>query len=114
MRQTVEAVVWEGHGNTPNFVGSLEKASEFLRELGAPIEPGQTKRSIERASKLAGFSYTRASDLWYRKARRVEDFEQDAIAAAVAKKRKLDATREFEELRTRMQRLEAMLSSVDS
>lgn len=114
MRSVVEAVAWESDENIPKIVGSVDSAAFFLRELGAPIEAGETKRAIERAAKRAGFSYTRAFDLWYRKARRVEEFEQEAIAAAVAKKRKLDADREFQELRTRMQRLEAMLASVDS
>jgi hypothetical protein len=113
MRQIVEAVAWESDGNTPNFVGRIETAAVFLRELAGTIEPGETKRAIERAAKRAGFSYSRTFDLWYRKARRVEEYETEAIAQAVIKKRKTDALREFSELRARMQRLEAMLAQSD-
>jgi len=114
MGQTVEAPVWEDHGNTPNFVGRIDNAAIFLRELAGEIKPGETKRAIERAGKLAGFSYSRAFDLWYRKARRIEEFEEEAIALAVADKRKLDAEREVQDLRARMQRLESMLARIDS
>ena len=113
MRENVGAVAWESDENIPNFVGRVETAAHFLRELAGPIQPSETKRAIERAGKLAGLSYTRSFDLWYRKARRLEDFEEQAIAAAVVKKRKDDARREFEELRTRMVRLESMLRQSD-
>ncbi len=113
MGAVVEAPVWENDENTPNSVGSVEAAREFLRELADTIEAGETKRAIERAGKLANLPYWRAFDLWYRKARRVEEFEQEAIAAAVAKKRKDDARREFQELRTRMARLESLLAQSD-
>jgi hypothetical protein len=113
MGQTVEVVAWESDENTPNFVGSVDKASEFLRELAGPITAGETKRAIERAGKRAGFSFTRTSDLWYRKARRVEEFEQEAIAAALVKYRRDVARREFHELRTRMARLETLLAQSD-
>lgn len=113
MGSVVEAPVWERDENIPNFVGSVHTAAVFLRELAGTIEAGQTKRAIERASNRAGFSYTRTSDLWYRKARRVEEFEQEAIAVAVVKKRKDDARREFQELKTRMARLESLLARSD-
>ncbi len=113
MRQSVGAVAWESDENTPNFVGSVEKASEFLRELAGPVKAGETKRAIDRAGKLAGLSFTRASDLWYRKARRVEEFEQESIAAALVKNRRVVARKEFHELRTRMARLETLLAQSD-
>lgn len=113
MGAVVEAPVWEGDGNIPNFVGSVHTAAVFLRELAGTIEAGQTKRAIERAANRSGFSYTRTSDLWYRKARRVEEFERAAIAVAVVKKRKDDARREFQELKTRMARLESLLAQSD-
>lgn len=113
MGQTIGAIAWESDENIPNSVGSVEAAAVFLRELAGPVQAGETKRAIERAGKLAGLAYWRAFDLWYRKARRVEEFEQEAIAAAVVKKRKDDARHEFQELRTRMARLESMLAQSD-
>lgn len=86
-----------------------------LRELSQPWEMGdKIKRAIERAAKRSGLSYWRAFDLWYGKARRIEQFEIEQVSAALAKKRKEEARHELHELRTRMERLESMLAQVDS
>lgn len=113
MRQSVEAEAWEGNENPPNFVGSLETALECLVEL-ANRQPGESvKTAINNASKRAGLSYSRTFDIWYRKARRIEQFEQDIIAEAVTKFRRDLARNEFHELRTRMARLESLLAQSD-
>lgn len=113
MRQSVEAEAWEHNENPPNFVGSLETALEYLVEL-ADRKPGESvKTAINNASKRAGLSYSRTFDIWYRKARRIEQFEQDIIAEAVTKFRRDLARNEFHELRTRMARLESLLAQSD-
>lgn len=114
MGQMLDAVAWESDENTPNFVGSIETAAEYLRELAEPRPAGDpVKAAIDRAAKRAGFTYTRTFDLWYRKARRIEQFEQDAIAAALLKRRREVARNEFHELRTRLSRLESLLAQSD-
>lgn len=86
-----------------------------LRELAGPGQRGdRIKAAIDRASRRAGLSYWRAFDIWYRKARRIEEFEADAIRSAVDKKRKEDARRELHELRLQIERLEARLNAADA
>jgi hypothetical protein len=90
------------------------EAAEALRELSKPWPDGdRVKRAIDRAAKLAGLEYWRAFDIWYRKARRVEDYESAAIAKALEEKNILDARNELSELRTRFDRLEASLARRD-
>lgn len=88
--------------------------SAQLRELSQPWEMGdKIKRAIERAARRSGLSYWRAFDLWYGKARRVEQFEIDQVAAALEHKRKEEARNELHELRTRLARLESLLAQTD-
>lgn len=82
-----------------------------LRELGEPLHP--VKSAIARAARAAGLTNTRTFDLWYGKARRVEQYERDAVAAALDKKRREAARNELHELRTRLLRLESLLVQSD-
>jgi predicted phage-related endonuclease len=92
----------------------LTDLSADLRELSEPWEMGdRIKAAIDRAARRAGLSYWRTFDLWYGKARRVEPHEREAIAAALAQKRKEAARNELHELRTRLARLEALLARDD-
>ena len=85
-----------------------------LRELAEPWFGGErVKRAIDRAARRAGLSYWRAFDIWYGKARRIEQFEYDAIADALDKKRKEALRNELHELRTRLARLESLLVATD-
>lgn len=94
-----------------------------LKELAEPWPSGsKVKEAIERAAKrvliphagkVERLSYWRAFDIWYRKARRIEQYEVDAIAEAIEKKRREAARNEFHELRTRLARLEAMFVQSD-
>lgn len=84
--------------------------ADGLKELAEPSTRGdRVKTAIERASRLSGLSYWRTFDLWYRKARKVEDFEIDAINEALAKKRAEETRNELQELRIRLARLESIL-----
>lgn len=90
------------------------EAAEALRELSRPWSDGQkVKVAIDKAAKLAGLSYWRAFDIWYRKARRVETSEADAIAEALRMKNAKDTRNELSDLRLRLARLEAILSQTD-
>ena len=85
-----------------------------LKELSEPWPTGsKIKQAIDRAAKAAGLSYWRTFDLWYGKARRVEDYEREAVAAALDKKRREAARNEFHELKTRLAILESRLNQVD-
>jgi hypothetical protein len=86
----------------------------MLRDLAEPWPPGdRTKAAIARAAKRAGLSYWRAFDIWYGKARRVEDAEQARIAEALDQRRREAARHELHELRIRIERLEALMARTD-
>ena len=88
--------------------------ADDLRELAEPSSRGdRVKVAIERAAKLSGLSYWRTFDLWYRKARKVEDFEIAAISEALDRKNRKDARNELQTLRLRIEALEARFSISD-
>jgi hypothetical protein len=65
----------------------MSDATAMLKELSQPWRPGEfVKEVIVRIAPLAGLTHTRAADIWYAKARRVEDHEIANIADALAKK----------------------------
>jgi hypothetical protein len=97
----------------------VSDAAASLRELAAPLEFGEpVKVVVERAARrvrpfLATFKFSRAYEIWYRRARRIEQFELDAIAQALDKKRREAARNELHELRTTIERLESRLAQID-
>ena len=59
-------------------------ASNLLKELSLPRPPGEfVRNAIDRSARLAKLTYWRGFDLWYRKARRVEQYELDQIREAL-------------------------------
>jgi hypothetical protein len=85
-----------------------------LRTLSEPWHRGdRIKAAIGRAADASGLTYWRTFDLWYGKARRVEHYEREAVAAALNKKRKEEARNELHELRSRLARLESLLVQSD-
>jgi hypothetical protein len=92
----------------------MSDASMMLRELSEPWSSGERIKSIlDRTSRMCRLSYWRTYDIWYRKARRVEPYEIEQIQEALRIKRERAARNEFHELKTRLARLEAALSSRD-
>jgi hypothetical protein len=82
--------------------------AEMLRALS---EPGQqVKAAMYDAAELTGLRYWRIFDIWYRKARRVEQHEVEKIRDAWRDKRERAAREELHELKRRIERLEARLS----
>lgn len=72
----------------------LAEAAIGLKRLVEPIPAGdRVKSQIARAAKAAKLSVTRASDLWYGKARRVDPSELEAIRNAQVKRRPADELR---------------------
>ncbi|BEV44393.1 hypothetical protein [Afipia carboxidovorans] len=89
-------------------------ASDALKELADPRPGGEpVKVAIARASSLSGLSYWRTSDIWYRKARRVEDYEVQQISDALEHKREMEARNELSALRIRIEKLDALLRQTD-
>jgi hypothetical protein len=93
----------------------MTDAAAALRELSEPWSRGdRVKAAIDRAARRAGLSYWRAFDIWYGKARRIEDVERTRIAEALEHKRKEATRNELHELRLRLVRLEAILAGKDT
>jgi hypothetical protein len=112
MTTTMQTNVWDGDENLTKMLGL---AAKMLREMSEPRPSGEYKKStIERVAKMAGLGYWRAFDLWYAKARRVEPFEIEQIAAAMQAKNERDAANELRELKSRLLRLESRLASGDA
>ena len=62
------------------------EAADSLRQLAPHREGDKIKSRIARAAREAGLSYWRAFDLWYRKARRIDAAELEAIRVAAARR----------------------------
>jgi len=93
----------------------MSDAALMLKELSEPWSSGEcVKSAIDRAARLSKLSYWRAFDLWYRKARRVEDYEIKQIAEALKIKNEKAARNELHDLKLRLTKLEALLSAGDS
>ena len=92
----------------------MTDAAAALRELSEPWSRGdRVKTAIDRAARRAGLSYWRAFDIWYGKARRIDQSEREAVATALEQKRRESARNELQELRIRLTRLEALLVTTD-
>lgn len=99
-------------GGPPISLG--DRCASALKELSEPwVRGDKIKAAIDRASRRVGLPYWRAFDIWYGKARRIEQYELDAIDEALDKKRREAARNELHELRTAVLRLEARLSQID-
>jgi hypothetical protein len=85
-----------------------------LKELSEPHSRGEKMISIiERSARLAGLSYSRCYEIWYRRARRIEPAEIARISEALEQKNRLDARNELSQLRLRLARLESLLIQTD-
>lgn len=81
-----------------------------LKELSEPWPLGdKIKAAIARSARAAGLSYWRTFDLWYGKARRVEQHEIEQINEALKRRRKEIARNEIQDLRLRLAQLESLL-----
>jgi hypothetical protein len=98
----------------------LGLASDCLKELADfPLRGEQVKAAIQRAANMVFIGkdrliYSRAFDIWYRKAKLFRDYEADAILEAVRIKRERDTSNELRDLRARIELLESRLRSGDA
>lgn len=103
-------------GAGANSVGDnlIRGLADDLRELAAPIERSEKmSEAVRRAARMAGLAPWRIFNIWYGKARRVDEAERQAIAVALDKKRREAARNEFHELKTRLAVLESRLAQID-
>lgn len=88
--------------------------AKALKALSEPhLRDEKMVTIIERSARLAGLSYSRAYEIIYRRARRIEPAEIARISEALDLKNQRDARNELRELRLRLTRLEALLSISD-
>lgn len=93
----------------------MSDASAMLRELSEPWGSGErVKTAIDRAAKLARLSYWRGWDIWYRKAKRVEEYEIEQIKEALRIKNEKAARNELHQAKMLLARLEARLNAGDA
>jgi hypothetical protein len=89
-------------------------AAKALKELSQPhSREEKIVAIIERCASLAGLSYSRAFEIYYGRARRIEHAELARISEALVRKNQLDARNELSELRRRLDRLESLLVQTD-
>jgi hypothetical protein len=104
-------------GTEPRIVGNPppSRVAKWLQELAEPRPGGEKVRdAVERAAKLAGLAFWRATDIWYSKARQIETWEIDQIADAIKEKNERDARNELRDLKARIARMESLLAQGDA
>jgi len=90
----------------------MSDAAVMLRDLSEPRSSGEfVKNAIDRAAKAAGLGYWRAFDIWYRKARKVEEYEIDAIKEALRIKNEREARNALHQAKLLLAEVEARLNN---
>lgn len=97
--------------------GTIECAGRLLRLAAGVRMPGEgVKSTVARAARATGFSYTRARDIWYGDARRIDASEMDALRRLERERaeklraihrEKLSAIEQLAALRARLQTRDA-------
>lgn len=86
--------------------------SDALREIAEPRPVGDlVKTAIRRAARATGLTYTRAFDVWYGKARRIDAHEAEQIAEALQRKREEEAHHDLHDLRSRLLKMESRIAA---
>lgn len=86
--------------------------SQALQQLAEPRPVGDTiQQAIVRASRITGIPYPRTFNIWYRRARRIDAHEAQAIETALNHKREEEARNELHELRTRLLKMESRIAA---
>jgi len=94
---------------------NVAEATTMLHELAKPLSYGEpVKLVIERTSNIVRISYWRTFDLWYGKARRIEEYEYEKIKTALRIKRESAARNELHDIKLRIARLESLLRAGDA
>ncbi|MDB5550655.1 MAG: hypothetical protein JWL86_639 [Rhizobium sp.] len=93
----------------------MTDASIMLKEFSQPWRPGEfVKDVIARIAPHVGLSTSRAGDIWYGKARRIEADELARIADALNKKRARAVWNAIHEMEIEIARLKAIVAGSDT
>ncbi len=93
----------------------MNDLAAHLKKLAAPIERAEKIDAvISRAARLAGLSYSRAFNIWYGKAKRIEPEERTAILSALTKKEIADERNELHALKIAHVRMESRLNQMEA
>lgn len=109
----IEAIA---NGDVANFVGdrSVKGLADKLQELASPIDRDEKiGTAINRAAERSGLQYWRCFNIWYGKAKHITDEECAAVSIALEKKSRDERRNEWQELWTRLLRLESSLTQTD-
>jgi hypothetical protein len=89
-------------------------AAAKLRELAKPKpESEKAVDTISRVAALVGMSHSRAYEIWYGRARRIEPDELARINDAIALKDRREIFHDIQALRAALDRIEARISAAD-
>lgn len=83
------------------------KAAKLIRKVA--LTGTQTER-IGEAARTLKWPWSRAKNVWYQDARRIDAHEMDALRAAIRRREMKEASREYRELTARIERLETALA----
>lgn len=90
----------------------MSDASVMIRDLAEPWGAGEKlKDALERTMRLTKFAYWRSFDIYYDKARKIEEHEIEKLKEALRIKNEKAARNELHDLKFRIARLEATLSA---
>lgn len=90
----------------------VAQASALIREV-APIEGATVGERILYVARKLGWRHSRAREIWYEQARRIDAKEMDQLREARKTRKLQEATNEYRELRARIARIEAALLASD-
>src|ERR1700722_8847525 len=73
---------------------SVSEASVLIRQVAEPRPGGDSvKAAIRRAARRLGFEHSRAKDIWYANARRINAEEIDALRRATSRRNQEEVVR---------------------
>lgn len=91
--------------------GQMSTASALLRDIAGPRGDGGVKAQIARAARRVGLTYSRAFEIWYGRARRIEARKMDKLRAIASGR----ADRvEMKRIADDMENLAARIARVDA
>lgn len=94
-------------------LSDVAQASALIREV-APVEGATIGERIQRAARKLGWRHSRAREIWYEQARRIDAREMDQLRRTTEARKLQEATHEYRDLRARISRIEAALLVADA
>ncbi len=90
------------------------EASRLIRSVAGPVAAGtKVKTLIHRAARLLGWSDSRAFDVWYERARRIDAAEMDALRKAARVRAEDEARERYTEVMGALDDIRRRLDAVE-